>query len=532
MNDYLTQLSATARQAVFRRNWPTVSACAREILRNDRLSAEGYFLTGLVEKAVGRSEAATKSFSTALDLDAGRHDAAIELAFQFGAARRFAEAANLVEQYEDRLGNSPLYLNMAGKVLSSAGLPAKAWPLFKKANELQPGVDLFQNNLGACAVALGKTDVAMETYRALNERFPAHQRYHYQLSRLAKATDRTHIDQMQQVLREQDMTPDKNVFMYYAIGKEFEDLEEWDDAFEYFKMAGDAVMSVADYDIEADLRLIDTIIEVCSADWLASRPNRTPTATAGKTPIFLMGLPRTGTTLTERIISSHSKVASVGETQFMQMIVRAESGIDSEEKMTPEMIRAAANLDISVIGDGYLGMLDYRLGDEPMFIDKLPFNIFYAGFIAKAYPDARIVLMKRNPMDSCFAMYKQVFTWAYKFSYSLDGLGRFYPAYNRLIEHWRTTLGERLVEIEYEALVADQKNQTRQLLDRLGLEFEEACLNFEKNTSASVTASSVQVRQKIHSGSVDRWRKYEKQLQPLKRQLEAAGITVEQAEAR
>ena len=527
MNDYLTQVSAAARQAVFKNNWPTVSACAREILKHDKLSAEGYFLTGLVEKASGQNEAAMKSFGTALDLDSNRHDAAIELAFLNGAERRFAEAAAIVEQYEDKLGKSPLYLNKAGTVYSSAGMPARALPLFEKANEVQPGVDMFQASLAACYVTLGKMDEAKALYKELSARVPAHQRYHYQLSRIEKAKDRTHVDQMIEVMRQTNQSPDKNVFMYYSVGKELEDLEAWDEAFEYFEKAGDAVMSVADYDINADLQLIDMIIGTCDTEWLASGASKKASADSGRTPIFLIGLPRSGTTLTERIISSHSKVASVGETQYMQMVIRRESGIDSEEKMTPAMIEATAKLDIDVIGDGYLDMLGYRLGEEPMFIDKLPFNIFYLGFIAKAWPDARIILMNRNPMDSCFAMYKQVFTWAYKFSYSLDGLGRFYPAYRRLVDHWRTTLGERLVEIDYEALVGDQENQTRMLLDRLGLEFEEACLNFEKNVSASATASSVQVRQKIHSGSVQRWKRYEKQLQPLREALEAAGIAVE-----
>ena len=524
MNEYITQVSAAARQAVFKRQWPTVSACAEEILKHDGQNAEGHFLAGLVEKAAARGDAAMKHFETALDLDDSRHDAAIELAFMAGAARRFGDATALVAKYEHKLGKSPLYLNMAGTVYSSAGMHARALPLFEKANALQPGVDMFQNSLATCYVALGRIDEAKGLYQALQARFPTHQRYHYQLSRLEKANDRAHVDQMLDVIRKTNQPDANNVFMYYAIGKELEDLEAWDEAFEYFEKAGDAVMSVADYDIEADLRLIETIIDNCNAGWLAKGAS---TVARHKSPMFIIGLPRTGTTLVERIVSSHSAVASVGETQFMQMVVRRESAVDSDEKMTPDMIAAAAKLDIDVIGDGYMDMLHYRLGEEPVFVDKLPFNIYYLGFIAKAYPDTRIVLMHRNPMDSCFAMYKQVFTWAYKFSYSLEGLGRFYPAYHRLVEHWRETLGTRLVEVDYDALVEDPEHQTRRLLDALGLEFEQACLDFEKNPAASGTASSVQVRQKIHGGSVNRWKRYERQLRPLRELLESAGIAVE-----
>lgn len=527
MNDYLVQVSSAARNAAYRKDWATVAACAKDIISRDGANPEGFFLAGLVEKASGRPDGAVEAFSRALELDAGRYDAAIELANQHCAARRNADAAALVRKYEDKLGNSPLYLNMAGTVYSGIGLPENAWPLYQKANELQPGVNLFLSNIATCGVFLGKIEEAEEILNQLIEQSPAHQRFHYQLSQLRKAMDTKHIEQMKEVLATTNMAPENNVFMYYAIGKELEDLERWEEAFEYFKKAGDAVASVADYEIEFDLELIKTIIDVCSADWMREGPVDATQQETEKTPVFVVGLPRTGTTLTERILASHSQVRSVGETQFMQMVIRRESGIESEHKMTPEMIRAAARLDIATIGDGYMNALSYKLGDEPMFVDKLPFNIFYLGFIAKAFPHARIVHVKRNPMDSCFAMYKTVFTWAYKFSYTQEGLGRFYPVFAGLIDHWREMLGDRIVEVEYEKLVADQEEQTRRLLDRVGLEFEDACLDFDKNTAASVTASAVQVREKIHTRSVHRWKEYERQLQPLRDSLEAAGVAVE-----
>ena len=527
MNGNLARLSAMARKAAQSQDWATVDACAKRILKQDRLSPEGYFLSGLVEKASRRPAKSRKAFERALRLDAERYDAAIELANQYSVARRNADAAALLVKYEEKLGNSPLYLDMSGTVYSDIGMPERAWPLYQKANELQPGVDLFQANLAACGVYLGKIEEAKETYKRLLERYPAHQRNHYHLARLDKARDATHVRQMKEILRSTNMSADKNVFMYYAIGKELEDLEEWDEAFNYYKMAGDAVASVANYDVATDLQIIDKLIEICTEDWMATGENAASTDVSGKTPIFIVGLPRTGTTLTERILSSHSQVESVGETQFLQMVLRRESGIESVEKMTTDIIEAVAEKDISLISEGYLSAVNYRLGDEPMFIDKLPFNHLYLGFIAKAYPNARIIHLKRNPMDACFAMYKQVFTWAYRFSYTLKGLGRYYVAYDRLCKHWRDVLKDRQIEVEYESVVADQEGQTRKLLEKLGLDFEETCLNFHRNVSASTTASSVQVREKIHTRSVNRWKNFAKHLQPLKEYLENAGIAVE-----
>ena len=226
----------------------------------------------------------------------------------------------------------------------------------------------------------------------------------------------------------------------------------------------------------------------------------------------------------ERIVASHSKVQSVGETEFIQMNIRTVSELQAVDKMTPAMIESVVGKDISLVRDGYLNTIRYRLKEPPVFIDKLPFNVLYLGFIAKSWPDKPIILMKRKPMDACFSMYKQLFTWAYKYSYSLDTLGSYYIAYERLCAHWRELLGDQLVEVQYEDLVSDQEAQTRRLLDSLGLEFEEACLSFEKNIAPTATASSVQVREKVHTGSVERWKRYEKQLEPLRMQLEAAGI--------
>jgi len=520
----LGRISATGRRAAQSQDWATVSACAGEILKRDGNSAEGYFLSGLVEKASQRPVKAAEAFAKALALDAGRYDAAIELTNQYGIANRHAEALELLEKYESHLGNSPHYLNMAGLAYSTLGMHERAWPLYQKANELQPGVALFQANLAACGVYLGKIEDAKAAYKALLARVPSHQRNHYYLARLEQARDGTHVEQMKAVLESTKLPPDKNIFIYYAIGKELEDLGQWEEAFRYYQMAGDAVTSVANYDVAADIELIDKIIAVCDADWLAAGPGRTPTEVAGKTPIFIVGLPRTGTTLTERILASHSQVESVGETFFMQTALCNVSGVEGADRMNPIVIEAAAHKDIGLIANGYLDAVNYRLGDKPRFIEKLPENFLYLGFIAKAWPDAGMVYLRRNPMDTCFAMYKQSF---FKFAYTLDNLGRYYVAHDRLLKHWRKLLGDRLIEIDYESLVADQEGQTRALLAKLGLDFEPACLEFEKNATASATASSVQVREKIHARSVNRWRHFEKQLQPLRQMLESAGIVIE-----
>ncbi len=524
MNANLSQLSATARRAVQAGDWVTVNACASRIKKQDKKSPEGHFLSGLVEKAAARSNQAMAAFSKAIRLDSRRYDAGIELANQYAISLRHGEAMNLLNRYEPRLGNSPLYLDMAASIYSRLGLHDRAWRLYQKANELQPGLDMFQANLAASAVYLGKIKQAKAIYQGLLERFPNHQRNHYELSRLEKAVDSSHVEQMLASLNTTRLSPEKNIFMYYAIGKEFEDLQRWQAAFHYYKLGGDAVSRVSPYDVATDIELIDKIIEVCNFAWLAEGRGTPGSVKLRKTPIFIVGLPRTGTTLVERIVSSHSQVESAEETYILQMLIHRISGVKSTDNMSAAIIGAAAKKDIRLIAEGYMNAVDYKLGDRPFFIEKFPENYLYLGFIAKAFPHAHIIHLRRNPMDSCFSMYKQSF---FKYAYTLESLGRYYVAYDCLRHHWEEVLKDRVIEVKYESLVADQEGQIRSLLDKLGLDFEQACLDFDQNKAPSATASAVQVREKVHTRSVNKWKNFAAELQALKEYLEKAGICVD-----
>ncbi|MCF6263740.1 MAG: sulfotransferase [Xanthomonadales bacterium] len=522
-NDQLRQLSQAARVAAQRRDWVSVAAFANKIQKLDKKEPEAYFLAGLAEKGKGQVKRAIQAFIKTLSLNSQRYDAAIELADLYLLSQRHSDSFGLLERYQQSLTNSPLYLDMAARVFSALGLHNRAWPLFQQANLLQPGVDMFRANLAACSVLLGKVNDAKALYRQLLEKYPQHQKNHYELSKLETTNDSAHLEQMQTVLKQTQLPAEKNIFLYYAIGKELEDLERWQESFHYYKLAGDAVAKVADYDVADDIAVIEKIIKVCNADWLVNNAGLRASDKSTKTPIFIVGLPRTGTTLTERIISSHSQVESADETFFMQLAIRHAAGVGGIGDVNELIIEKAARKNIRQIAQKYMQEVTYRLTDRPLFIDKYPYNFLYLGFIAKAFPKARIVYLRRNPMDACFAMYKQSF---FKFAYSLDNLGQYFVAQDRLRRHWQSVLGDRLIEVEYESLVSDQENQTRLLLDKLGLEFEPACLSFEKNPTASASASTLQVREKMHSRSVNKWKYFAAELQPLKEYLRAAGIGI------
>lgn len=509
------KLSEIGRQAAQTFNWPTVDRCATQILHQNPKDPEGYFLRGLAEKAQAKQEKAIESFEVAVKLNEGRYDAAVELANLYAMNLRNEEAATVLDSYSSQLINSPRYSDLAATIYTQIGLIDQAWPLYLQANSLQPNIELFQSNMAACAVYLGKTSEAKAIYKNLLNRSPHHQRNHYHLSRLEKAIDGNHINAMKASLAQTRLPSHRNIFMNYAIGKELEDLEQWEEAFNYYKCAGDAVAAISEYKVTTDIEIINKIIKVNSEEWLKSCLHKEAQEKNNEIPIFIVGLPRTGTTLTERILASHSKIESLGETQFLPAIIKKISGIQTKEQMTSDIIEEASKVNPQEIASLYLKNIKYRQAGKPFFIEKLPYNFLLLGFISRAFPSAKIIYLQRDPIDTCFAMYKQVFTWAYKFSYKLEDLGLYYAAHHKLLTHWKKYLGDRIIEVKYEELISNQKERTERILTSLGLSLEASCLEFHKNSSASTTASSVQVREKIHNHSIRKWEKFSDQLKPL-----------------
>lgn len=515
------RLSAVARAAAQANDWLRVVACAAEILSRNRTDVEGNFLAGLAENAANRATRAARHFENVIRLDGDRYDAAIELAHLRLRAGRHGEAVRLLRRYEERLANSPRYLDMAGTVYMKAGLPEPGLQLLRKANELQPGIASLRENIAACSVFLGKIEEARRIYCELLEIAPNHQRNHFELSRLRRATDFSHVDQMKSVLHATRQTPDKNIYLYYALGKELEDLGEWDEAFKYYQMAGHAAKRVAAYDIREDIQLIEDIIAVCTKEWLADPRGSMTCASRVANPMFVMGLPRSGTTVTERILSGHSMVESIGESYFMHdALVHAGRGRRSS-RINGRVIRAAANRKSEKVAKGYMSAVGYRLSGSPMFIEKFPENFLYLGLIAKAFPEAPLIHQQRGAMDNCFALFKQSY---FRYAYTLDDIGQYYVAHDRLSKHWEGLLGDRLIEVSYESLVSDLEIQARHLFSEIGIPFEDACLNFQGNPTPVWTASAVEVRSELHNRSVNKWRYFEKHLEPLRDQLKKAGI--------
>ena len=395
--------------------------------------------------------------------------------------------------------------------------PASNW--FSKAVDGRPKHPPNMLSLANNLIYTGEIDTAIGLLEGIVAIQPNHPQAHWSLAGAQKATDDAHIEMMRCHLSTPGMDPRAQAFYLYGIGKEYEDLERWDEAFEAFRNGAAARRSTVEYDEPGEAEMFRFLENHFDADWV-----NVGEGFASDAPIFVLGQPRTGTTLIERIISSHSMVHSAGELQQFGLAIRRLSNHQDPRRFSVEFFEASRTLDARKIGGLYLDSSQRMRGDSPRFVDKLPQNYLMIPHILKALPGAKIVHLTRKPMDACFSSFKQLFADAYLHSYDLLEMARHHVRYLKLMEVWRERFPGRFLDLSYEETVQDLEPNARRLMDHLELPWEDACLEFHQQKQAVSTASAVQVREPAHTRSIDRWKRYETQLQPLREELHRHGV--------
>ncbi len=369
-------------------------------------------------------------------------------------------------------------------------------------------------------ITLGRLDEAEATLDDVIRRAPSEGGAYYNRATLRRQTrERNHVAELHRVLPT-IRDAGQRVPMHYALAKELEDLGEYDESFVQLKSGADTRRRLLSYEVEADEQAILQIVGTFDRGWAA----RDSGGFEAARPILVLGLPRSGTTLVERILGRHSTVASVGEVNAFAFAVMRIAGPASGKT---ELIQRSALAVPAALGESYWNALRGYGQEAPRLIDKTPLNLLYLGLMVRAMPQARIVHLRRHPLASCYAMYKTLFQSGYPYSYDLTDIGRYYIGYRRLMEHWRGLLPGAFLDLDYEALVDDQEGTSRRLLESCDLPWEDACLRFHEDASPTATASAAQVRKPLYRDSRDQWRRYARQLAPLARMLEQAGIAVE-----
>ena len=497
---------------------------AAQVARQFPDQAEAHFLIGLADAAQGRVSDGIGCLQRAVALD-GRGEYWAQLARLLSLVHRDGEAAQALAEAEGALPDDALSLDTMGCVYARLGDHPASVPCFDAAVALAPGNHAFRYNLAVALSFVGRTDDAEAALEALIALDPQAGRPHHTLAGLRKQTTiRNHVDRLKaahQVAR----GPDDRLLLGYALSKELEDIGEPHESFQWLSRANAEHRAKLAYNSDTDAAIFDAI----EAHWrvLGDPPGDAP----AEAPVFIIGMPRTGTTLVDRIIGSHPRMESVGELQAMPVAVKLAAGTRTRTVLDPETARAAISGDMAQIGRAYLDRaVQHQRDPARRLIDKFPGNFFYVGLIAKALPQATFVCLRRQPMDVVLSNFKNLFATTsryYDYSYDLAEIAEYYVRFDRLMAFWRDQLPGRVLEIGYEDLVADQEGQTRRLLDHCGLEWSDSCLDFHKSAAPVSTPSAAQVRRPIYKDSVSKWRIHAEALKPALGVFERHGIAVE-----
>jgi tetratricopeptide (TPR) repeat protein len=395
---------------------------------------------------------------------------------------------------------------------------------FDAALKQQPHNPQYLYNRATVRRFLGDLEGAERDYDAAIELSPTDFEAIKNRSDLRVQTrERNHIVQLQQLTERIAGDWRGEVQLRYSLAKELEDLAQYPQSFTELSQAAKIRREHMRYDAATDLHTVQWIMEAF--------PSVPPGPTAGAcadAPIFVIGLPRSGTTLVERILGSHSNLFSAGELDcFAISMVEAVRAQTARAQLPRQaLVMQSARLDFAALGRDYIRCAETATGRSGRFIDKMPLNYLYCGLIRQALPHAKLIHLTRHPLAVCYAMYKTLFKDGYPFSYDLGEIGEYYLAYRRLMDHWQQIMPGTIYSLSYESLVTDQRGESEKLLEFCGLQWEEACAQFHQNPAASTTASAAQVRRPIYDSSVAQWRHYESQLSGLRSQLEAAGISL------
>jgi len=333
----------------------------------------------------------------------------------------------------------------------------------------------------------------------------------------------------------QDLTIKDRVQVYFALAKSYEDLADYQQSFVNLDQGNKLRRKHINYQVKTDADTMSDICQVFNPLWWSRHKDTKSSASKSRssiTPIFVLGMPRTGSTLTDRILSASDNVFSAGELDnfAQQLTIQVNKQLSPSERSKKSFISTASEIDFAQLGKDYLSSVTTRFseagigGKTNFFIDKLPFNYLYVGLIKAALPNAKIVHVTRNPMDTCYAIYKTLFQQAYPFSYQQQELADYFISYQKLMQHWSQLADLDIHQLSYEQLVVDPKETGKKLYQFCGVDWHDRYLALTSQQGMVNTASASQVRQDIHQGSLQKWQHYKLQLAPLKIQLEKAGI--------
>jgi predicted Zn-dependent protease len=482
--------------------------------------AEALRLLAEVRVKAGDLSGAEVLFAHCLSVDPAFDGARFGYADVLFKQQKGAEALAAVETLLARAPDEAAYRNLAAACLALVGEYHRAISLYEgllAQYDKQPGLWL---NYGQALRTTGRRDEAVAAYKRSMALAPSLGEAYWSLANLKLAAfEPSEIAAMQTQIAAPRLGASDRLHIHYALGKAMEDRADYASAFEHYAAGAAIRREMLAYDADAETATMQRAKAIFTADFFAQREGYGAPSTA---PIFIVGLPRSGSTLVEQILASHSQVEGTMELPDIPIVAQAvhQASLQAGGPPYPQALAHVPSGDLAALGETYLRrtLIHRRLG-RAYFIDKMPNNFRHLGLIRSILPHAKVIDARRHPMGAGFSAFKQHFAEGQAFSYGLEDLGRYYRDYAALMAHFDAVLPGWVHRVIYEDLVEDTEREVRRLLDYCGLAFEPGCLTFYENDRAVRTVSSEQVRQPIYRGGLDQWRRFEPWLDPLKRAL-------------
>ena len=509
-----------AAEALLANDLGLAERLCRDFLKREPRNVAAIRLLAEVGVRLGRFDEAEDLLAYCLDLAPDFHLARHSFANLLFRRLRYREALIEIEKILGAEPNRPMYLLLKAAILAQIGETHAAIEIYDAVSKQYPAEARLHLNRGHALKTVGRQGEAVAAYRTALSMQPDLGEAYWSLSDLKTFEfDDADIVHMRAALERSVADQENFVHLSFALGKALEDKGEFDESYRHYARGNAARRRTVQWDADAHHADIERIARFFGSEFLDSRRGAGNPSPA---PIFIVGMPRAGSTLLEQILASHSEVEGTMELPDLMAIARQlrPANGSGHESNYPAAVATLTRADFEALGSRYLERTAVVRSGAPYFIDKMPNNFAHVGLIHLILPNAKILDARRHPMACCFSVFKQLFAQGQAFSYSLDEIGRYYRDYVGLMSHWDSVLPGRVFRIEYEAVVEDTEKQVRRMLDYCGLEFERGCLEFYRTERTIRTASSEQVRQPIYRSAVDQWRYYEAHLGPLKQSLE------------
>jgi len=487
----------------------------RQVLNNNPRNVDALRMLAMVAATAKRYDDAERLLRKAVGIAPDFLTAVVDLGRVLKEQDRFEEAIDCFKNVIAINPNNPHTHFLLASAYSPAALNHEAAREYRRALDLAPEHPGALLGLGNALKTIGKQDEAIKAYRDCIRVRPDNGEIYWSLANLKtyRFSDEQIAEMAARVDNPEGLTDQSEVNFLFALGKAHDDRQDYDQAWRYYERGNGKQRMLAQYDPVQTETINDAIVEVFDKALLEEKAGK---GCPDHAPIFVLGLPRSGSTLVEQILASHSQVEGTSELPYLGRVAMSLNRNRADGVNYPEAVRELEAAHLTALGEDYINYAQlHRTEGKPFFIDKMPNNFPTIGFLNLILPQAKIIDARRHPLDACVGNFRQHYAKGQTFSYDLTDLGEYCLQYLRMMDHWQQALPGRILTVQYEEMVTDFENQARRLLDHCELPWEEACGRFYETERPVRTASSEQVRQPIYTGALNFWRNYERHLDEL-----------------